>query len=347
MRVHFWAADAMGSGWYRAFLPGMGLNWLGHHVTVDQRLPDEWETLDTVVGCRVAIPGASTTWRRLKDHGTRLILDLDDDYFHLDPANAAACAVWTAELQASLAANLGLADVVTCCSEPLAAVLRDYATDVRVIPNGLPAQYLGTPRDYEAADRALNVGWAGSSSTVAELPLAARALNRIADYPRPGGVSVRIVGIGPEQAMAAGLRGRRVGALGWVADQRQYLSAVGEFDVWCAPYRDIAFNAAKYPTKSLEAGFLGIPLVASAVGEYRSAVVHGETGFLVPPGQEYLFGRYLKLLADDADLRQRMGMAARARASGLILQSLNQQWEAALAPTGKPQLATNPMEALT
>src|SRR3954469_17380833 len=61
------------------------------------------------------------------------------------------------------------ADVVACVAESLAAVLRDYAEDVRVIPNGLPAQYLDRPRDYEAAGRPLNVGWAGTSSTVAEL----------------------------------------------------------------------------------------------------------------------------------------------------------------------------------
>jgi len=329
----------MGSGFYRAFLPGMGLSWLGHKVSVDQRLPDDREALDAVVGCRVATPSATGGWRKLKANGTRLILDLDDDYFHLDPTNPVAARIWTGDLQRSLAANMALADVVTCCSEPLAAVLRDYAADVRVIPNGLPAQYLGTPRDYTAADRALNVGWAGSSSTIAELPLAARALSRIADYQRPGGVQVRLIGVGPEQAMAAGMRGQRVGALGWVPDQRQYLAAAGEFDVWCAPYRDIAFNRAKFPTKALEAGFLGIPLVASAVGEYRSAVAHGETGFLVPPGQEHLFGRHLKLLADDADLRQRMGLAARAQASGSILQTLNQQWEAVLTTPAKEAAA--------
>jgi hypothetical protein len=99
-----------------------------------------------------------------------------------------------------LVANMQIADLVTCCSEPLAAVLRDYAADVRVIPNGLPAQYLGHPRDYAAEGRPLNVGWAGTSSTVAELPEAVRALNRISQYRRPGGVMVRLVGIGPEQA---------------------------------------------------------------------------------------------------------------------------------------------------
>jgi glycosyltransferase involved in cell wall biosynthesis len=166
---------------------------------------------------------------------------------------------------------------------------------------------------------------------VAELPLAARALTRIADYRRPDGgdVRVRLVGITPQEAMERGLKGKRVGALGWVPQPEQYLrDVVSEFDVWVAPYRDIPFNRAKFATKALEAGFLGVPLVASGIGPYRDAVVHGETGFLVPPGQEHLFGRYLKRLVDDPELRQRMGLAARSKASRSILQALNQQWDA-------------------
>lgn len=339
MRCHLWAADTAGSGWYRAFLPGMALTWLNHKVTVDQRLPDNWETLDTVVGCRIAIPGASKTWHAMKQHGTRLVLDLDDDYFHLDPANAVATQIWDTDMRRRLAENMALADIVTCCSEPLAAVLRNYAADVRVIPNGLPAQYLAQPRDYAAAGRPLNVGWAGSSSTLTELPLAARALTRIADSPRPGGVHVRIIGVTPQQAIAAGVHGPRAGALGWVADQREYLQRASEFDVWVAPYRDIPFNRAKFATKAMEAGFLGIPLIASAIEPYAAAVRHGETGFLVPPGREHLFGRYLKQLVDDPSLRQRMGLAARAQASGSILQALNQQWEAVLVTPTKEAAA--------
>lgn len=335
MRVHIWTADAQGSGWYRGHIVGTGLAWLGHRVSVGQHRPGDTEHLDTVIGCRVALPGSSAGWRLLKERGVRLILDLDDDYFHIDPTNARAAAIWTPELQRSLAQNMALAHVVTCCSEPLAAVLRDYADDVRVIPNGLPAQYLAKPRDYAAEGRPVYVGWAGTSSTVAELPLAVRALNRIAEYRRPGGVMVRLVGITPQMAIEHGAHGTRVGALGWVPTTEEYLERCREFDVWVAPYRDMPFNRAKFATKALEAGFLGVPLVASAVGEYRDAVVHGETGFLVPPGQEHLFGRYVKQLVDDAGLRQRMGLAARARASGSILQALNQQWDAVIAaPVG-------------
>ncbi|WP_176741397.1 glycosyltransferase [Streptomyces sp. LUP30] len=306
----------------------MSLTWLGHTATHHPRLPQNWQSYDTIVGCRVAQHDPSRMWLKLKDEGKRLILDLDDDYFHLDPSNTRACEVWDRDMLGRLAHNMGIADLVTCCSEPLAAVLRDYAPDVRVIPNGLPAQYLGRPRDYTAEGRPLYVGWAGTSSTVAELPEAVRALNRISQYSRPGGVQVRLVGIDAGQAMGLGLKGRQVGALGWVERIEHYLHAVSEFDVWVAPYRGTAFNSAKFPTKWLESSVLGIPLIASDTPAYRAVIRHGENGFLVR--YEHEWGRLLKRLVDDPELRQRIGMTARGEASGSIMQALHHQWEAAV-----------------
>lgn len=310
-------------------MPGMSLQWLGHNVSGGVRLPQDWPYVDAIVGCRVAQRDPSLMWHKLKAEGKRLVLDLDDDYFHIDPSNVHARRVWDTDMLGRLVANMQVADLVTCCTEPLADVLRNYAPDVRVIPNGLPAQYLGHPRDYEAEGRPLFVGWAGTSSTVAELPEAVRALNRIAEYPRPGGgVQVRIVGITPEHAMSLGLRGRRVGALGWVERLEHYLHAVGEFDVWCAPYRDVAFNRAKFATKFLESSILGIPLIASDIEPYRRVIRHAENGFLVK--REHEWGKYLKRLVDDPGLRQQIGMTARGEASGSIMQALHVQWEAAL-----------------
>lgn len=328
-RFHFWAADTAGSSYYRSTLPGISLQWLGHNVSGGMRLPPDWRDLDTLVGCRVAKPEPSKMWEYFKhETATRLVLDLDDDYFHIDPSNTEAVRVWDKAMLGRLADNMAMADVVTCCSEPLAAVLRDYAEDVRVIPNGLPAQLLGRPRDYAVEGRPLSVGWAGTASTVAELPEAVRALNRISRYARPGGVQVRIVGIDAHHAMSLGLRGRGVGALGWVPNVDHYLQAVAEWDVWVAPYRDTAFNRAKFPTKWLESSVLGIPLIASDTEPYRRVIRHGENGFLVR--YEHEWGRYLKLLADDPDLRQRIGMTARGEASGSIMQALHVQWQAAL-----------------
>ncbi|MFI5473228.1 glycosyltransferase [Streptomyces cacaoi] len=329
-RFHFWSADTAGSSYYRAQLPGISLQWLGHNVSGGMRLPHDWRDLDALVGCRVAKPEPTKMWQYLKaETGVRLVLDLDDDYFHIDPSNAHAAATWDKAMLQRLADNMALADLVTCCTEPLAAVLRDYADNVVVIPNGLPAQLLGKPRDYTAEGRPMSVGWAGTSSTVAELPEAVRALNRISQYPRAGGVHVRLVGIDAQQAMGLGLKGRQIGALGWVERIEHYLQAVEEFDIWVAPYRDTAFNRAKFPTKWLESSVLGIPLIASDTPAYRAVIRHGENGFLVR--YEHEWGRYLKLLVDDPELRQRVGMTARGEASGSIMQALHVQWQAALS----------------
>lgn len=64
----------------------------------------------------------------------------------------------------------------------------------------------------------------------------------------------------------------------------------------------------------LEAGAHGLPVVAHAIGGVPEAVIDGETGLLVPPGdQPALTAAFTRLLADPV-LRRRLGEAGRARA---------------------------------
>lgn len=327
MRTFFWASDAGASGWYRMLLPSQSLKWLpGHDTAANTAINEAWrEAVTCVVGARTCQPGPTKAWREFRDRGVRLVVDMDDDYWHLDPTNPAR-QVWSAEMLARLEANMAGSDIVTAASTRLAEEIRQHTdTPVVVIPNGLEAQLLGEVRVYDRPR--VRVGWAGTSSTVYELPLAARALRRIADYPQ---VDVRLVGIPPVQAAAAGAGHEHVKTLGWLDTPGKYLEGVASFDVWVAPYRDTPFNRAKFPTKALEAGFLGIPLIASNVGAYAEAVEHGVTGFLVDHDHEW--GRYLKMLVGEPELRRQMGLAARAKASASILQCLNQQWAAVVAP---------------
>ena len=64
----------------------------------------------------------------------------------------------------------------------------------------------------------------------------------------------------------------------------------------------------------LEAGAHGLPVVAHDIGGVPEAVVHGETGLLVAPGDSAgLTAAFAQLIADPA-LRQRLGEIGRARA---------------------------------
>ena len=68
------------------------------------------------------------------------------------------------------------------------------------------------------------------------------------------------------------------------------------------------------PKILLEAAAAGRPAVATDVPGSRDVVVDGETGFLVPLHDPTALADAIGRLVGDADLRRRMGAAARARA---------------------------------
>jgi glycosyltransferase involved in cell wall biosynthesis len=72
------------------------------------------------------------------------------------------------------------------------------------------------------------------------------------------------------------------------------------------------------PISILEAMAAGLPVVASSVGGVPEAVVDGETGLLVPPGDPAALAAALRRLTTDGELRRRLGTAALARAEALF-----------------------------
>jgi len=98
---------------------------------------------------------------------------------------------------------------------------------------------------------------------------------------------------------------RQVILAGWVKNPILWFYIM---DILAFPsYREGFGNVA------LEAGAAGIPVVGFHVTGLIDAVVHGETGILVPMGDSGALARALiKLLEDDA-LRERLGETARAR----------------------------------
>lgn len=65
------------------------------------------------------------------------------------------------------------------------------------------------------------------------------------------------------------------------------------------------------PTVALEAMAMGRPVIASRIGGLRDQIVDGETGLLTPAGDADALHAALTRLVDGADLRERMGGAAR------------------------------------
>ena len=70
----------------------------------------------------------------------------------------------------------------------------------------------------------------------------------------------------------------------------------------------------KSPYSVLEAMFAGLPVVSTPVGGIPEMVLDGETGILVPPGDDVAIGEAIERLLRDDDLRRRMGRAGYERA---------------------------------
>jgi glycosyltransferase involved in cell wall biosynthesis len=73
-------------------------------------------------------------------------------------------------------------------------------------------------------------------------------------------------------------------------------------------------EAEAFGIAAVEAAAAGLPVLATTVGGLTDIVVDGENGFLLKPGDGRALTNRLRLLCQDAGLRQRLGHAGRKRA---------------------------------
>jgi glycosyltransferase involved in cell wall biosynthesis len=180
------------------------------------------------------------------------------------------------------------ARLVLAASKALATDARALgAREVRVVRSGVAIpDVVGAP---EEPPHILYVGRLSAEKGVLELAEAAR------DLP------LQLVGDGP-------LRDRLPAAVGFVPP--------GELGPWyerasvvVAPSRREGYGVA-----AREAMAWGRPVVATAVGGLPDAVVDGETGLLVPPGDVAALRAALMRVLEDSELRARLGAGAREKA---------------------------------
>ncbi len=84
-------------------------------------------------------------------------------------------------------------------------------------------------------------------------------------------------------------------------------SVLSAFDVFCQP----SLRNEGVPQSVLQAGACGLPVVSTRVGGIPEAVLDGETGFLVMPGDSEGLGRAVSTLLADRKLGHRLGVAGR------------------------------------
>lgn len=139
----------------------------------------------------------------------------------------------------------------------------------------------------------------------------ARACGRVRHKP----FRAIIVGVGPDRPrIEAEVHRLGLDAVILLAGHRDDVGSIlAEAQIFA-----LATRSECLPLSILEAMASGLPVVASSVGGVPEAVIHGETGLLVAPGDPDALADALALLVDDPALRSRMGAAGRARAERLF-----------------------------
>jgi len=258
------------------------------------------------------VPAFLAAFRRA---AARAAADVDVVHAHWLAAGAVAATlgkpfvvqVWGTDLELARRAPwlvrpvLARARVVVAASNALAAEARRLgAREVCVIPPGV--ELPGRVGEPDEPPHVLFAGRLSPEKGILELVEAARGLPLV------------VVGDGP-------LRARVPQAVGFVAHDELHAYYERAAVVACPSRRE------GYGVVCAEAMARGRPVVASAVGGLLDLVADDETGLLVEPGDVAGLRAALERLLGDAELRRRLGAAARTRARERL------SWEAATTAT--------------
>lgn len=96
-------------------------------------------------------------------------------------------------------------------------------------------------------------------------------------------------------------------------------------DVFIMPSRDISGDFEGFGIVYLEANLCGKPVIAGNSGGVKDAVLDGKTGIMVDPEKVDEIGRSIMRLANDSELRKKLGEEGKKRA----LQEFNWEGQAA------------------
>ncbi|HEX3218963.1 MAG TPA: glycosyltransferase family 4 protein, partial [Candidatus Limnocylindria bacterium] len=191
-------------------------------------------------------------------------------------------------------------------------ISRYFPGDYTIIPNGVDLDRFADAEPFEELrDGTINILFVGRFEERKGLIHLLKAYHRL----RKRHVDARllVIGAGPkarEYRRYVGLRQvRDVEFLGRVSDDdkaRYFASA----DIFCSP----ATGQESFGVVLLEAMAAGVPIVASDIHGYKNVLQRGVQGLLVEPRNHRALAAALYALANDPELRHRMGEAGRARA---------------------------------
>jgi glycosyltransferase involved in cell wall biosynthesis len=268
--------------------------------THDSQLPD-LTRYKVVVVQQPRGEGWLTAIRNLQERGIKVIYEVDD-YLHgiKHQADHDFQENYSNQYLAEAEAAMKACDALICSTEPIRRNYRSFNKRIYLCRNGIDIRRYELDRPER---QTVNIGWAGATGHLKAVePWFQQAAQIMLLRPNTCFISIG-------QAFAEGFAkhfGReRAISVPWAAIE-QYPGAMTMLDIALAPSGGGEWWAGKSDLRWLEAGALGIPIIAHP--RNYPEIEDGVTGFHARNPMEV--AEILLRLVDDADLRTKVGRSA-------------------------------------
>ncbi len=237
---------------------------------------------------------------------TRVIFDYDDALFHVRTLGRMAS-------YSHLNKLMGRSDAVFAGSHYLVSYAQRHNSNVHLVPSSVDTEVFRPLHRAPDTDIGITIGWLGGATklTLPSLRLLFDPLNHLSAKHK---IRFKMVSAMSE-VVKAELRRNDFAVLFGLdemmpLDQKiKVAQEISDFDVGVMPLLDEPFARGKCAMKALEYMAMGLPLVASPVGENCYVVKPGINGFLARTCTEW--SNALEMLINDSSLRREMGNRGR------------------------------------
>ena len=234
---------------------------------------------------------------------SKIIFDYDDALFHIRyPGRILS--------YSHLNKILEMSDAVSAGSHYLLEFAKQFNKNVFLIPTPVDMEMFHPVENKKRNNNQIVIGWLGSG-TKYQLRYLRLLKDPLKKLVQKYDIKFKII-----SALAKEVRdefaylGSKVdfGLDHWVPLE-EIPMIVSDFDIGVMPLTDEPFARGKCAMKALEYMAMGIPVVASAVGENKYVIENGQNGFLVYSPEDWI--RYLEKLILDRNLREKIGKNGR------------------------------------
>lgn len=243
-----------------------------------------------------SLAGPAIIERLCRRLGKPIIYDIDDPIF-LSANSRTSGLFGRLKFAGKTKRIIALSNTTTVISDELGDFASRFTDNVAVIPNMLdPGRY------RPAGDRPrgeIRLGWSGSHSTAYNLTSIAEPLRELQtrhafEFAAIGAPTIHLPGV-------------PVDLRTWTADSE--VAELQRLDIGLLPVAAHPGNRYKFFLKLLQYMAVGLPVVAQRAGANAQVIEDGVNGFVVDTPVQWV--ERLDMLIRDAELRQRVGAAAR------------------------------------